>query len=217
MIEQRGLDPAEFNWQEQSSVKQSAVRVHMLTHSPTGYYFIFEPFTTGTFYGEFSPGPSRWQGNTGDASVEWDHLCKVFVHKWLGSLKQELTAPNLWEGISEQRKVAEVASSPQTGDTPFTREEQEYIAGRIGEIKQYLSENLPPGQIQAIGAHLDELVDASRNMGRREWMIWTVGTIVNTVIQYGIQSNVANQLLRLVYSFFGHLLTGGTPPLQLGA
>ena len=216
LIERRyGLAPSEFEWVKITSEESANLEVSALSYKPSNYYFLFDFYrSTDSHFAHYSPGEdsAEYKVRTGSWQAQREE-----VDRWLRSLKREIEAPDLWGAIAEQRKVAEAASSPQTGDTPFTPEEQEYIAGRIGEIKQYLSENLPPGQRQAIEAHLNELVDASRNMGRRQWMIWTVGTVVNTVIQYGIQSNVANHLLRLVYSFFGHLLTGGTPPLPLGA
>ncbi len=215
MIGGRSLAPSEFLWETVKSRQSDSLLVSQLNHVDSPFYFVFDfRRSSDEHWAHYSPGleSATLSVHTGTWVYQRQH-----VEFWLRNLNREIKAPDLWGAISEQRKVAEVASSPQTSDTPFTTEEQEYIAGRINEVKQYLAQNIPPGQMQAIAAHLDELVDASRNMGRRQWMIWTVGTIVNVVIQYSIPTNVANHLLRLVYSFFGHLLTGGTPPLPLGA
>lgn len=218
LIENHGFNPSEFKWRRRVSIQMYPSTVSEVIHEPTGYCFTFDfyphPVRGEGHWAQFSPGKERLTEERNTQTWENQEQC---VAEWLRNIKREIRAEALLEATAGQRKLAEVASSSQTSNTPFTPEEREYIAGRIREIKQYLAENLPPGQMQAIATQLDELVDASRNTGRRQWMLLAVGTVVNAVIQYGIQPNVANQLLRLVYSFFGHLLTGGAPPPQLGA
>lgn len=211
-IRERGLNPSEFQWTECDSKHKPNLRVSSLVHRPTGYYFVFDFFRYGIRHvGERSPGM--------DASVEtertehWANQCE-YAMEWLGLLKQELEAPDLWAAISQETKLAEVASSPDITNEPFTSKEQSYIITQLREVKEYLitTQNLIKEHEEVVKKRFDYLEGAVKRLGRQDWITSLGGVLLNIVIQIGLNPNAARELFRLAANSLSRLW-GGTPLL----
>src|SRR5713226_6920751 len=90
-IKKHGLDLAVFEWTEKVRVEGDGIDqleflVSVLTHHPTGYYFTF-----GSFYIDFSPGPTLKEQHEHHHG-SWVSKRKYF-DGWLWELRKKVDAP----------------------------------------------------------------------------------------------------------------------------
>ena len=76
-----------------------------------------------------------------------------YLQEWLGYVRQEHEAPDLWAALGEQRQLM-VGESVE--NTPFTPEEQARIRAHLTEAKEYARANFEsePGQQAKVEAQL---------------------------------------------------------------
>ena len=131
-IQQRGLSPSAFSWDEVRSRRAGLLIVSRIVHTETGYFFLFD-FQQSVepagllHYCQYSPAETRsvHEGYTGD----WDSQ-RVKVVEWLLNLTREISAPDLWATIESEKQLVSDAVRASEDNTPFTLDEQKRI--RIG-------------------------------------------------------------------------------------
>ena len=128
--------PNDFEWTE--SAGTSTVRT--LVHKPTNAQF---DFTDGTFKRpEGSAGEDRWEGFE-QRETRWPEAKANFeswlslISSWLREVDDFHNTPDLWETVQEEEHIISAADN-QTDNSPFTVEEQMYIAGQLTELKRYI-------------------------------------------------------------------------------
>lgn len=88
------------------------------------------------------------------------------------------------------------------------------------EIKNQVREQfaLSSEQMERIEERLDEVAEASKRMGRKDWLIYLMGTITALVITATVTGGVGEHILTMVIHALGHLFTGGSePPITGGS
>jgi hypothetical protein len=108
----------------------------------------------------------------------------------------------------------------QRGDfenTPFTQAEQEQIAAQLREIKKQVKEQfaLSHEQVERLDEELDEVAEASKRMGRKDWIIYFLGTIIALIITATVTAGVGEQISVMVIHGLIHLFTGGSGPPRI--
>ena len=209
-IRRRNLEPSEFKWIVRQSIMNRNLRVSVLVHQSTGYYFMFD-FAFDDHVGGRSPGEN--------SSVErkrtetWENQY-AYATRWLDCLRGELDAPDLWAAISQETKLAEVASSSSITNEPFTSKEQSYIITQLHEIKEYLitTQGSLKGHEEFVTKRFDYLEGAVKRLGRQDWITLLGGVLLNIVIQIGLNPNAARELFRLAANSLSRLW-GGSPIL----
>ena len=206
-IRKRGLDPSEFQWKEVKSRATPNLLVSGLFHGPTGHYFIFDFFRSVEYYTVRSPGPGSGF-DLGYPKTWGEQYANVL--EWLDWLKREVEAPDLWAAISQERKLAEVASASAASNTPFTVDEQRQVSGRLDEIAQYLikTQTLSEQHTDFVKKRLDYLKEATKRLGRLDWLHTAIAVFVTIVMETGIGSNAARELFRFAGQILGQLLGG---------
>ena len=204
------LNPSEFEWIECDSEMVPGLRISKLIHRPTGFYCMFDRSGISQWT-EYSPGDES--AIERKDSYFWFNQSE-HVLKWLKSLSRELEAPDLWAAISQETKLAEVASSPDITNEPFTSKEQSYIITQLREVKEYLitTQNLIKEHEEFVRKRFDYLEGAVKRLGRQDWITLLGGVLLNTVIQIGLNPNAARELFRLAANSLSRLWDG-TPLL----
>jgi hypothetical protein len=62
---------------------------------------------------------------------------------------------------------------------------------------------------------LDEAAEASKRMGRKDWLIYLLGTITGIVITATVPSGLGEHIFTMVIQGIAHLFTGGSEPPQI--
>ncbi len=195
-ILQNGLDPSEFQWIECNSTNTAGLQVSELIHKNTRYYFIFD-FLEDRHWTEYSPGPDsqvhrQYPGN-------WDQLYR-HVLQWLNSLRQEIEAPDLWDVISQESKLAEAASASGIPKTPFTSEEQEDISARLDKIEKHLitTQNVSKEHTELVRERFDYLKETIRHQGRLNWLQTLIGVLFTIAGGIGLSQSELRELFQFV-------------------
>ena len=85
------------------------------------------------------------------------------------------------------------------------------------EIKKQVKEQftLSNEQIERVEESLDELVEAGKRMGRKDWLIYFLGTITALIIAATVTAGVGEQISAMVIHGLIHLFTGGSEPPRI--
>jgi hypothetical protein len=209
MIVAAGLDPHEFDWGTrltrniQAGPGGDPIRVSMLVHEPTGFFFAFDFDRKYQHHSFFSPG--RDAPEERQFPGRWDHQLE-HVRDWLGYVKREYEAPDLWAAL--QPGLSELPSAVE--NSPFTPEERTLIEEQLrmvlGEVRR--THELTNEQVLALEEKVDYLVEASKRLGRRDWLGILMGELVGMMLQGALASEVLRDLLGLTVRGLAQLFGG---------
>ena len=129
------------------------------------------------------------------------------VSGWLEDVKRDLDTPDLWAELQRETELLGIGSVEVTENTPFTLAEQKEIEERLRERARYVSltYSLSGAQIQALDAKLDDLVEASRRVGRKDWLNIFVGTIAVYILTAAVPPESARGILMTLVRAIGIL------------
>ena len=208
-IQNIGLSPQEFDWKEIASLYLRDTAVSMLIHKPSSFYLKFEwrntPAGTRPFF-EYSPGIF--------ASLEHEGPYPAFnigiVQRWLTNLKREVETPDLWGTIDKESALIEGIPGAETGNAPFTQEEQKKIGVALNEIKAYLCQlqSFSGEQQRFIEANFNYLKDAASRVGRKDWKVILLGTLISTAVTLAMTPDNTHALLRFAVQIIRQVLSG---------
>ncbi len=207
IIKKFGLIPAEFKWFEKTTKLNSTKDVvSSLVHLPTGYYFLFEYDRDGKHWSEYSPG-----GSVAVVTLKYTASWGVQlgnVIDWAQSLKREVESPNLWDAISQERRILEVVNEPIFYNELFNVEEQKKINANLEEIKQYLltTTDLSKEQVQLVDKQFDYFKNSLQRIGRKDWLMMFTGFLVSKILTLGLQSDTAKELFRFTSNALSWLI-----------
>jgi hypothetical protein len=112
-----------------------------------------------------------------------DSLTKT-IREWADEVKLTTEAPDLWAGMQSSREFISDIQDGDSANTPFTEDEQNQIAAQLQEIKKQLKERfeLTSEQMEQVEERLDEAVEASKRMSRKDWLLLFSGIIFTSII-----------------------------------
>jgi hypothetical protein len=210
-IAARGLDPASCELTDHTFTIGNQAE---LVHRPTGSHFTtwHTPPRLDTYNAEMVVGGAD---QVGCARVGWDQLM-VELGTWADEVRYEMNAPDLW---AELRQVPEVLAASQTTDAsnaPFTPNEQSEISRRLDEIKKLVQERfeLTDEQLAVIDQRLDDAEEASKRLGRKDWIMMFYGSVMSTFMTDAVPPTVIQTVLTTVLHGIAHIFGfGGAPPI----
>ena len=130
------------------------------------------------------------------------------IRRWLGEVKGDLETPDLWAELErDARLIFGATSDDLAANTPFTPEEQTEIAVRLPTLAEHARRtySLSAARMQALDAKLDYLVNASRRLGRKDWLNVCAGTILVYILTASVSPGAARDmflgLLRAMVTF----------------
>jgi hypothetical protein len=204
VIEEGRLNPAEFEFMD-------AGERAILTHSSgSTFEFSIEPGTRNRHEYRFRVAEGIDEDG---AASSIDTLTILQLPKWLGEIQETVGVPDFWEELRRGRQLL-TEFQQESGNTPFTDDEQKQIAVRLREIKAEIGEQfeLTSEQIAQVNEKLDEAAEASKYMGRKDWLIYFLGTITALIITATVAAGVGEHIFTTVIQGIAHLFTGGTGP-----
>jgi hypothetical protein len=209
-IQESGIEVASFSWVRWASVWTRDLIVSRLKHDPTEGYFHFD-LQQGKHWCRFSPGnekaidegyPGSWPGQL------------AYVGRWLGYLKREFTATDLWAVLSGESTLVSAGSSATADNRPFTPAERSRVAQSLAEIRAFLisAHQVNEQSVRLIDERLKYLEEASERLGRKDWLNVAFSVIANIVVGAALAPEAARNVLNLAGTLLGWIL-GGTPIL----
>ena len=200
-LKNSGWNPSDFKWEDVVSPTFTGSNlVSQLTHSPSGYYFIFDNIGD-RFFSMWSPAIElhKQRVESGSWNAQFNHF-----KEWLGYLRREVDSPDLWSAISQESELIEATTSDES-NTPFTAEEKAYILSGIKEIKQYLltAHRLDP---ELVETRLNYLAEASNRVGRKDWINLLLSVLVGIVMQAALPPESTRELFRFVGTVLRQIL-----------
>ena len=113
--------------------------------------------------------------------------------------------------------MPEILSRPPGGaeNAEFTPDEQAEIARRMEAIKAYASEmpELTAEQVTGMEEKLDVLTDASKRVGRKDWLVMLYGAAFGMIVNDSVAPHLVQNIIAMTIHGLGHILgLGGMPP-----
>jgi hypothetical protein len=106
--------------------------------------------------------------------------------------------PDLWAEVASASEAAGRVKA-NIENTPFTEEEKSRIELSLEEFGRQLQEQnlLASDQITLLNDQVRELVEASHRLGRKDWLVFVLGSLVTLAAGAGFSPDVANMVIKL--------------------
>lgn len=190
LVKRVGLNPSNFDWGKSGNLVGASRLVSVLRHKPGNWRFRFE-LNGEAHVAIFSPGATtpEERRNTGSWDLQLDA-----VLDWLTFLKREIDAPDLWALLSQDAAIAATLSRTSDDNTVFSSAEQKKIAQTLRELRDYsvANYNLTETQTEELINRLEYLKSASERLGRKDWMVAIMGTVMSWIVTAAIPPEVAH-------------------------
>lgn len=209
-VVQAGVPANELDLEVQASGR------HVIKHIPSESNFWLDPTSiprNGPYYLGWHVGtdPMQTQQARGwDAALQW-------VNHWARYTKEYVDTPDLWIQLRSQPELLAEIGDKATENSAFTYRESLEIAAQLRAIKDRLGTafSLSNEQVEQIGERLDEAAEASKRMGRKDWLLLFSGTIFTLIVTDIVTPAVADHIFTMVIHSLGYLFTGGSEPPRL--
>jgi len=205
LLDENKLPISQFRWEPDGS--QFGSSWARLVHVPTGLYLearFQEGFLSSI---DYSPGPN---GRREYLQVrQWPDVMRA-ARLWAEGLKRELSAPDLWASVQAEREF--MAGAPTSAsNSPFDQQEKEQIVRSLREIKDFLvnTQELSEGQRVLTSTRLADLEEAANRLGRKDWILIAIGTLMNIVVAAGFNPGQAQALIHFASNSLRWLTTVG--------
>jgi len=221
-ISEQEMDPAEFELKSDGTG---------LEHPATGSWFRVGEREAGVPFSVIFRHTARQRGapvkptywvtwNVSDGpGKEWAACSPLAleqeVQEWATEVKYVASEPDRWADLRTVRELLTVSDST---NERFTAEEHSAIAGRIDQVKQQVQQNpdLSADQVKAVEQKLDELVDASKRVGKKDWRVMLYGYAFGMIANDAVPPHLVQSIIMTVAHGLGHILgIGGAPPQPL--
>ena len=208
-IQTAGMAPTEFEWSTRESRHDKSTQVPSLVHTPTGYVFIFDLNPANNFrYCWYSPYGEFHDVGYGLNKVNWPSVMSV-VEDWIKALQQEYSEPDLWQLTLAEKQLV-VSSLEDLDNTQFSAAEQARISLALEQLQSRLAATGEHSAVQLkfIESRLNHLEEASRRLGRKDWITFAMGTLTNIILGAAFSPDAARELLRNAGSLLGWITSG---------
>jgi hypothetical protein len=236
MLATKGIDPADCELTDLGEEEREALlkKVALGPIPPKDGGHLYHLLSKSEFYfrsppwGEDYPD-RRFEGSDAYA-VRWfvehgpliripcEHWADVLVQfgQWADEVRYIADTPDLWEELKRAPEILAATQAADASNAPFTADEQEEIGRRLDETKQLVRQQLEltGDQLAAVDQKLDELKEASKRLGRKDWATILIGGLVSTGMTDAVPPSVIQTVLSTVLHGLAHLFgIGGLPPI----
>lgn len=236
VVEASGVPVTQFKLVTRTGVEGQPqhVPVTIIRHTQSGSSFgvwkDLNPYTTNKGFqlwrviGTWASETSLYAGHVhgGSQAVPWIELLRI-VGDWAKEIKQfiadaekQAATPDLW---GELYRVKEYFTGQRQHfeNTLFTASEQAAISTQIEGVKTYIKTTyqLTSEQISRVEAMLDHAEQASRRIGRKDWLLLFYGAASSLVLTDLITPQTVQHIILMTIHGLSHLFGFGGPPPHL--
>jgi len=150
-----------------------------------------------------TPRPGTWYGWTSDfKNVEggfekWLSADAKKYFSYRAEEAEDASTADLWADLDlPPNSAADFQALP---NTPFSSAEQVRIADTLNEFLKETQnrELLPAEELRELHEQVDYLIDASKRLGRKDWVMAATGALFSFTLQAGLTAGTASQLFHL--------------------
>jgi hypothetical protein len=141
----------------------------------------------------------------------------TMVKRGVGLIQSTPNAPDLWNELTQSRRITTAIDRAGLGDELFNAAELVEIGKRFEEIKSSVRAigELSTGQIEGIEHRLDDLKEAGGRVGKRDWLVMLYGNAFAMLVNDAVPGHIVQTILNAAVHGVAHLLGVGAPPLIL--
>jgi hypothetical protein len=124
----------------------------------------------------------------------------------------------LWDQIRQTREFFAYQFGQDFGNDPFTNAELSQISEQLKQIQAYVRDarELSSEQAARVEDQFDQVRQASRRMGRKDWLSLFYGTLFSLILADIITPQLAQNILLFAFHGLSHLFgIGASPPPYL--
>lgn len=209
ILQEEGLEPANFYWAEEPSISDSDVFVFCLYYRGSQFYFQFDffrnlqwrnsndPKLTTSHYCEFSPGDDVLVKRENPGSWE---LQKNYVRFWTLYLSREIDAPDLWGEMEKYKTSVSLALPEQLLNEPIPANEAEKISEQLSSLADKIEKQfeLTNEQNQFVRSKLNYLAEAAKRQRSMDWAHTLIGVSVTIAMGLALAPDQAKELWELM-------------------
>lgn len=202
----KGLNHSSFTFKAAASPANRTGTV--IRFKSTRFHFTFKMFEE-LFTIERVPGDKRAYSK--QECKTWGGLLERF-NLWLDDLRREVETPDPWEQNENYETIVSVVPSLSAPNEPFSLAEQRGIWKALVAMQGTLlaaTEGIEEQQA-AIRAEIQNLKEATERMGRKDWVMLTIGTLVSLATAMTITPEATKAAL----NYLRHSITGFVPLLR---
>jgi hypothetical protein len=190
------LDPLQFGWTTQH--KQSPPRLVSIIRSGSHpeFSFVFD-FHGANYFPYCSPWTHTRHANFG--STPWPSILS-HVHTWGQLVQAELNTPDPWTALPGLATTTDIAVASNVRNTEFSHRETERLNEGLEQIRSLLLHATRQSTEKAalINEQLNSLLDASKRMGRKDWVNQAIGALITLSITIALPPEITKQALEIL-------------------
>jgi len=223
---------------------KAGVLVAVIRHPATGSLFGMLETRTGSPAVPVKPGLARqaryaMRSQVGKAKIEarlfvfgkmdlirskpW-HQVLARIRKWVRKVadfvhrtEEYEEIPDLWEQLSRSWEFLDGQAEETLDNTPFTTDEGTAISAQLKQIREYITttHELTAEQISHLDARLEHAEEASKRIGRKDWLMAFNGAVFSLMLADLITPDTAQHVILMALHGLSHLFGIGGPPPHL--
>lgn len=215
-IVRHDLDPAEFKLEdtgETVSVTHNSGSQFEIIRQEIGAIAMFNEYRIGMgdkyrYETKFSVADGV---NQSSSAPSIDFAVTASVSGWLREIKATVGVPDYWQEMQDSQGSIAVIQRGDFPNTPFSPAEQEQIAAQLQEVKKQVKElyGLSNSQMTQVNEKLDSVIEDASRLGRKDWVVIFIGTILPLVLSDVLTWGAAHHILALTLHGLVHLFTNG--------
>lgn len=149
-----------------------------------------------------------WVDNTLDQAVGWLELLSS-VTEWAS----QLATRSIWKELAVDHGIPS-ASRASADNAPFTAPEREDIGKRLRQIPAQVKErfDLTDEQESHIEQKMDELIEASQRVGRKDWLVMVYGAAFSLIAADEVPPHVVQSIVSMIITGLAHFFGFAGPP-----
>ena len=149
-------------------------------------------------------------------SWSWGDVSDSF-RGWLNEIQDTQKDPDLWEELKGNKTFLGGQHEQDVENTSFTFDEQAQVSAQIDRVRDYIKATfeLTSEQMSRVEETLSRAEDASRHLGRKDWLLLFNGAVFSLILTDLITQQAAEHIIMLTFHGLGHLFGFGGPPPHL--
>lgn len=190
-----GFDPEDFAIEKEDIDHGFIQEIRISYKRNPDYFFEFKPSdkNPGRRAAVFSPGEESWK-ECFETFTDLD-IIRIF-QLWLLAIKADEAVPNLWAEFVESRPATALQNAAEMTNDPFSAEEIGQIGQRLQALETTITKEFELQQQHRgfVQKELTYLSEASKRLGKKDWVLLCMGTMINLGFSLGLDGEKLNFL-----------------------
>jgi hypothetical protein len=207
-IANAGLDPRQC---ELGDVVHLGGDQTIILHRPSDSHFLVTYDKATNWY--TTGGKAGDEILEGVSTPEWAAVTRS-AGDWTRLVREFTDSPDLWAELRREQEILSGAEYARMSNAPFTAGEQLRIAEQLREVKSNLVEqySLSGERLSRVEAKLDEVVEASHRLGRKDWLNIFLGVMLTVIVTAILPPDAVQHIIANVIHGLPDLFGFGGPP-----